>query len=95
MRRAALLAAGTLLSVLPPSAVAGAMLAASSAASANTSSNGNSASSIRAEGGMLAVRLEWVARWCRETAERDADSHCRLMAQACVNLQVRMTQSCF
>lgn len=35
----------------------------------------------------LMERLEWVQGWVRGAADSDADETCRMMAEACVNIQ--------
>ena len=39
------------------------------------------------EDGGLLERLEWVQGWVRGAAGGDADETCRMMAEACVNIQ--------
>ncbi|EFJ42875.1 hypothetical protein VOLCADRAFT_97060 [Volvox carteri f. nagariensis] len=96
VRRAALLAAGQVLAQLPPPAVAGALLGATAAAAGTAGAGGV----VVVVGGCdgcgdgLAERLEWVSRWCRTVSEDDVDPHCRLMAQACVNLQADLASRC-
>ncbi len=103
VRRAALLAAGQVLAQLPPAVLAGALLGAGAgsggvggglAAAVSLGGGGRRAPGGGGGGGShgpsatLLERLEWVAEWCRGVAAGDVDGHCRMMAQACVNLQV-------
>ncbi len=93
MRRAALLAAGQVLGHLPPAAVAAALLGGGGAGGGGgtvltAALPGGGVSGSSRDGGGLGERLEWVAGWSRQVAAEDGDPHCRLMAQACVNLQV-------
>ncbi|KAG2442491.1 hypothetical protein HXX76_002577 [Chlamydomonas incerta] len=100
VRRAALLAAGQVLGHLPPAAVAAALLGAGGAGGAGALAaglpggvGGDGPGSSR-DGGGLGERLEWVAGWSRRVAAEDGDPHCRLMAQACVNLQSDLASRC-
>ncbi|GLC37986.1 hypothetical protein PLESTB_000449000 [Pleodorina starrii] len=102
VRRASLLAAGQVLAQLPPAAVAGALLGGSGASrdlqrgllGAAVGGFGGAGGGGGGGGGGLAERLEWVADWCRSLADGDVDPHCRMMAQACVNLQADLASRC-
>ncbi|KAG2494834.1 hypothetical protein HYH03_007074 [Edaphochlamys debaryana] len=85
VRRAALLAAGQVLAQLPPPSVAAALLGAAAGGGGGAGAGGGGGGA--SGGGALAERLEWVAGWSRGVAEGDVDPHCRMMAQAVVNLQ--------
>ena len=87
VRRAALLAAGQLLASLPPPRVAAALLSAQGGAIQGGSLPLVGGSRGGGEDGGLLERLEWVQGWVRGVAGGDADETCRMMAEACVNIQ--------
>jgi telomere length regulation protein len=41
---------------------------------------------------LLLERLEWIQGWLREAASGDMDETCRMMAEACVNIQAGLAR---
>ncbi|GLI69267.1 hypothetical protein VaNZ11_013803, partial [Volvox africanus] len=95
VRRAALLSVGQILAQLPPAAVAGALLGAGIGGhGVGGAGSGVTGAGAACGGSGLVERLEWVSVWCRSLAEGDVDPCCRMMAQACVNLQADLAIRC-
>ena len=83
VRRAALMAASHACMAVPPGAIATALLPSSLAVAAARSPSSSSQSASTA----LVERFEWLREWADETAEKDPDNSCRMMAAACRGLQ--------
>lgn len=81
VRRAALLAVGQVVASLPAPRVASALLSSEHLAV------GSHSSSLGGGDKALLERLEWVQGWVRGAAAGDSDETCRMMAEACVNIQ--------
>ena len=92
---------------LPPPRVAAALTASASTSVASHSLGPGSAVSLAASGGGgssirggadatdagLLERLEWVQGWVRGAAAGDSDETCRMMAEACVNIQAGVAKA--
>ena len=92
---------------LPPPRVAAALLASSSTSAASYSlgpipspllaaSSGGRATirkGVDATDSGLLERLEWVQGWVRGAATGDSDETCRMMAEACINIQAGVAKA--
>ncbi len=91
VRRAALLAAGQVVASLMPQHVATALLSGRGEVDQSRGHHlarrggGGRSSAVGDE--RLLQRLDWVQGWVREAAAGDVDETCRMMAEACVNIQ--------